>query len=177
VLTALLGFAKQLIIAIAKLVASIVMLIVDFILLVLYVVLFAIRKSLPLILRCVVVVVWVAGAWFAFRGMNDLYSRISDPIPAAAVSVAAAIPVVGIVVVLYQMRYDLWGCLFTGGAYGLAMYALSVVVLGHPQTYTLVGVTPTILASVGIIGLSATIKARRKNGKQRDIESVDSIVR
>lgn len=164
VIALLFRWLVQLVWLIVQLVVVIVLAIVDFGLLCLAVILRGIRWALPVLLRVATVALWLAGVGAAFLGTLVLYQAFDDPLPSFAVALAAAIPVIAIPVLLILQKLSLWGAFTFAALVGASTWLLANWVRGDPALYPIAGVTPTIIASAGMMFLAVKYKSRRKHG-------------
>lgn len=166
----LLQIAAQLLREIAVLLAAILLAVVVFVLAVVRVCLLGVRWLVPALLRIACIAAWVVSVYAAFLGTQELYGKFSDPVPMAAIGMAAGIVLVAIPVVLIEWLLKQatnlllpWGAFVFAALVGAAIWGIAHVATGQPDTYVVAGVSPTILAAAGMIYLAVKLKKGRRD--------------
>lgn len=168
----LLQMAARLIAEIAMLLAAILLAIAVFALAVLKVCLLGVKWALPALLRVACIAVWVISVYAAFLGIQELYGKFSDPLPIGVMGVAVGVVLVAIPVVLVEWLLKQatnlllpWGAFVFAALVGAAIWGIAHVATGQPETYVVAGVSPTVIASAGMIYLAV-----KKKKERRDVE-------
>lgn len=166
----LLQMAARLVVEIAMLLAAILLAIVVFVLAVVRVCLLGARWAIPALLRVACIAAWVISTYAAFLGTQELYGKFSDPVPMAAIGLAAGLVLVAIPVLLVEWLLKQatnvllpWGAFVFAALVGAAIWGIAHVATGQPDTYLVAGVSPTIIASAGMIYLAVKLKKGRRD--------------
>jgi hypothetical protein len=160
-------WARQLCMLIVQVLVVIVLATLDFALACLYVALRALQLALQIVLRVATVALWLASLYAAFGAVFALYASFSDTLPTVAVSIAFALLVIAVPILLIRTGQMLWGALVFGTLIGGGEWIVASNLVERRELYQIVGVAPTVVAAAGMLYLAVATKRRISNERGR----------